>query len=77
MLEIKNSLKGLLAGLILLLSACSSGEKADSIFYNGSIYTVDDSNPQVEAVAVKDGMIMAVGSSSDILKYQGDETSER
>ncbi|MBO6495171.1 MAG: amidohydrolase [Roseivirga sp.] len=74
MLEIKNSLKGLLAGLILLLSACSSGEKADSIFYNGSIYTVDDSNPQVEAVAVKDGMIMAVGSSSDIMKYQGDET---
>ncbi|PWL27240.1 MAG: amidohydrolase [Roseivirga sp. XM-24bin3] len=70
----KNSLKGLLAGLILLLSACSSGEKADSIFYNGSIYTVDDSNPQVEAVAVKDGMIMAVGSSSDIMKYQGDET---
>ena len=74
MLEIKNSLKGLLAGLILLLSACSSGEKADSIFYNGSIYTVDDSNPQAEAVAVKDGMIMAVGSSSDIMKYQGDET---
>ncbi|KYG74335.1 amidohydrolase [Roseivirga spongicola] len=70
----KNSLKGLLAGLILLLSACSSGEKADSIFYNGSIYTVDDSNPQAEAVAVKDGMIMAVGSSSDIMKYQGDET---
>lgn len=74
MLEIKNSLKGLLAGLILLLSACSSGEKADSIYFNGSIYTVDDSNPQVEAVAVKDGMIIAVGASSEIMKYQGDDT---
>ena len=44
---------------ILVLQACNSGEKADSIFYNGTIYTVDDSNPQVEAVAVKNGMIMA------------------
>lgn len=74
MSQFKNLIKGLIAGLILLVSACSSGEKADSIYFNGSIYTVDESNPQVEAVAVKDGMIMAVGSKSDIMKLQGDET---
>lgn len=74
MSQFKNLFKGLIAGLILLVSACSSGEKADSIYFNGSIYTVDESNPQVEAVAVKDGMIMAVGSKSDIMKLQGDET---
>lgn len=74
MSQFKNLFKGLVAGLILMISACSSGEKADSIYFNGSIYTVDASNPQVEAVAVKDGMIMAVGSESDIMKLQGDET---
>lgn len=74
MSQLKKLFKGLIAGLILLVSACSSGEKADSIYFNGSIYTVDESNPQVEAVAVKDGMIMAVGSKSDIMKLQGDET---
>lgn len=74
MSQFKNLLKGLTAGLILLVSACSSGEKADSIYFNGSIYTVDTSNPQVEAVAVKGGMIMAVGSKSEIMKLQGDET---
>ncbi|NVK84718.1 MAG: amidohydrolase [Cytophagia bacterium] len=74
MSQFKNLLKGLTAGLILLVTACSSGEKADSIYFNGSIYTVDTSNPQVEAVAVKGGMIMAVGSKSEIMKLQGDET---
>ncbi len=59
---------------ILVLQACNSGEKADSIFYNGTIYTVDDSNPQVEAVAVKNGMIMATGSKAEIMKLQGDNT---
>lgn len=60
--------------LTITIISCSPGEKADSIYFNGSIYTVDESNPQVEAVAVKDGMIMAVGSKSDIMKLQGDET---
>ena len=74
MQKLTKHLKSLLLGLILLISACSSGEKADSIYFNGSIYTVDETNPQVEAVAVKDGMIMAVGSKADIMKLQGDET---
>jgi len=74
MLTIKNLFKALLICLTITIISCSPGEKADSIYFNGSIYTVDESNPQVEAVAVKDGMIMAVGSKSDIMKLQGDET---
>lgn len=74
MQKLTKHLKSLLLGLILLISACSSGEKADSIYFNGSIYTVDETNPQVEAVAVKDGMIMAVGSKADIMKLQGNDT---
>lgn len=66
----------LLIGLIaLLFSACNSGkETADIVFKNGTIYTADDQETQVEAVAVKDGKIIAIGSSTDISTYEGDET---
>ncbi|MBN3580869.1 amidohydrolase [Algoriphagus aestuarii] len=64
-----------LLGCLLLIS-CSSdkSEPADLVFLNGSIYTVDESNPQVEAVAVKDGIILAVGSSDEIGDYISDQT---
>jgi len=32
------------------------------LYFGGGIFTVDDANPLAEAVAVKDGMILAVGS---------------
>tara|TARA_B100000809_G_scaffold12446_1_gene11475 strand:- start:651 stop:896 length:246 start_codon:yes stop_codon:yes gene_type:complete len=45
-----------LAGLIALLSACSSEEPpslaAEKIFTNGTIYTVDVTNSQHQAMAV-------------------------
>ena len=64
-----------LLGCLLLIS-CSSdkSEPADIVLLNGSIYTVDESNPQVEAVAVKDGMILAVGSSEEMGDYISDQT---
>lgn len=66
----------LLIGLIaLLISACGpTTETADIIFKNGTIYTVDEQESQVEAVAVKDGMIIALGSSQEISAYEGSET---
>lgn len=39
----------------------------DIIFYNGVIITMDPGNPQAEAVAVKGGLIQAVGSNNEIL----------
>jgi len=39
---------------------------ADIVFTNGKIYTVNNKNPFVEAVAVKDGRFMEVGSAKDI-----------
>ncbi len=66
----------LFIGLIaLFISACGPAtETADIVFKNGTIYTVDDQESQVEAVAVKDGMIIALGSSDDISAYEGSET---
>jgi predicted amidohydrolase YtcJ len=66
----------LLSILGLSLFACKSGPEtpADLVFINGVVYTVDDANPKAEAVAVKDGMILAVGTSAEIQEYVGDAT---
>ncbi|MBI5363684.1 MAG: amidohydrolase [Planctomycetes bacterium] len=43
---------------------------ADTI-YLGAILTIDDAHPRAEALAVKDGRILAVGSKSDVLSRKG------
>ena len=47
---------------------------ADMIFYNGPVLTVDDQFSVAEAVAVRDGKILAVGDSDAILKLAGPKT---
>ncbi|WP_237384468.1 amidohydrolase [Sulfidibacter corallicola] len=47
---------------------------ADLVLRNGRIYTVDKSQPWVEALAVKDGIIVARGSEADLKKWIGDGT---
>lgn len=57
----------------LFLFSCSSKKSADLIVHNAQVYTVDDQFTVVEAFAVKDGKILELGSSKDILeKYQGE-----
>lgn len=53
--------------LCLLLFARCSKEKADMILYNGIVYTVDSAFTVTEAFAVKDGKILATGTSKSIL----------
>ncbi len=58
-----------------MITACGpSYETADIVFKNGTIYTVDNENTTAEAVAVKDGMIIAIGSTANISKHEGDGT---
>jgi hypothetical protein len=60
--------------LIGLLSACSS-KKVDLVVFNAKIYTVNEQFEVVEAMAVRDGKILAVGSNADIRKqYNADES---
>lgn len=51
---------------ITLLSGCSRSESVDLIVYNGTVYTVNEAFDQAEAFAVKDGRIVAVGTTADI-----------
>ena len=47
---------------------------ADLIFTNGRIYTVDAGRLQVEALAVKDGRIAALGSAAEAAEWSGPRT---
>jgi hypothetical protein len=48
--------------------------KADRIFLNGAIYTVDEQRRWAEAVAVKDGRIVYVGDNDGTSAYEGEQT---
>ena len=52
----------------LLLGSCTTAVEADLILFNGKIYTVDSAFSTVEAVAVKDGKIIATGTSEELKK---------
>ena len=65
-----------LLSLMLLLSftAVPAQQSADLILHNGAIYTVDKNNSTVQAVAIKDGKFVAVGSNADAMKLRGPST---
>ncbi|MEE2838933.1 MAG: amidohydrolase family protein, partial [Acidobacteriota bacterium] len=47
---------------------------ADLVLYNGKVLTADEAFTTVEAVAVRDGKILAVGDSRRILEMAGPDT---
>jgi predicted amidohydrolase YtcJ len=49
-------------------------EAADRILTGGTIITVDADQPEAEAVALKDGRILAVGDAAEIASLAGPET---
>jgi predicted amidohydrolase YtcJ len=64
------------AGAILVLSTCATqAQVADIIYQGGSIVTVNDAQPTAEALAVKDGKILAVGTRAEVEKaHKGTST---
>jgi len=46
--------------------------KAELIFINGKFHTVDRENPVAEAVAIRDGKFLAVGTQADVMEYHSD-----
>ncbi len=61
--------------LVTMLAGCNNESQVDTIFVNGTVYTVDSAFSKAEAVAVKAGKIIAVGSAADLQKkYTAKET---
>ncbi len=46
-------------------------EPADIVLKNATVYTVNDAQPKAEAIAIKYGRIVFVGSNLDVKKYEG------
>ncbi|MBZ9685257.1 amidohydrolase family protein [Clostridium estertheticum] len=59
-----------------LMVGCTenASKTADMILTNGTIYTEDANNTVAKNVAVKDGKILSVGTTSDIENYKGAST---
>jgi len=63
---------------LVALAGCQHAppaEPADAIWMNGPIITVDDEQPEADAVAVRDGRIVAVGKRKAVLRHRGDATT--
>lgn len=60
--------------LFINISASKAGGKADYIFKNAAIYTVDEKQPWAETIAVRANKILYVGSYSGVDAYIGDHT---
>ncbi|MEO2020182.1 MAG: amidohydrolase, partial [Pirellulaceae bacterium] len=65
-----------LFALALLLPVTLEAQKADLVFINANILTVDQKFSHATALAIKDGTILAVGSNNDILKLAGPKTRQ-
>ncbi|SVA99361.1 uncharacterized protein METZ01_LOCUS152215, partial [marine metagenome] len=60
--------------LISVLRVINDGDAADLVLTNGHIVTVDDDNPTAQAIAIRDGEILAVGNNSEINEFIGSQT---
>jgi hypothetical protein len=56
------------------MASCQPKEKADTVYINGRIYTVNENQPWAEAVAIKDGKFIKVGTNDDLKSFTDENT---
>ena len=79
----KKTLKTSILSVLVVFSMLISSSWAqrlnnwpDMILYNGQVLTMDDDFRTVDALALRNDQIQAVGSSSEILKLSGSNTRQ-
>jgi predicted amidohydrolase YtcJ len=65
----------LLLSTLMVCHSCQQMPQADGIFYNGRIYTVDSAFSIVQAMAIRDGRILAVGNNDLRKRFSGKEVN--
>ncbi|HMB59987.1 MAG TPA: amidohydrolase family protein, partial [Xanthomonadales bacterium] len=72
----KQAGKSIVVILTALVSACGvePGIIADRVFLNGGVYTMDEEHRWAQAVAIKDGEIIFVGSNEGASDFIGELT---
>jgi predicted amidohydrolase YtcJ len=69
----------IIAFLLIVVALCPAGatsqaQTADTIFFNGNIYTVNDRAPRAQAVAARGGKIIYVGTDREAMRLKGEST---
>src|ERR1700749_1317128 len=63
---------------LLFIAGIAAGafaaDKADYVFTNGAIYTIDSNHPAAQAIAIKGKYITYVGSNDGVQPFAGDKT---
>lgn len=67
-------MKNYLIALLLLVTACSKKTPGDMVILGGTIYTMDEAKPTVDAVVVKGEKIEFAGSEKEAREWIGEET---
>jgi predicted amidohydrolase YtcJ len=73
-----NVIRRAVIGCSLLLAApaaTAQAQPADRIWTGGPVLTMNDAGMRAEAVAVRDGRIVAVGTTADVMKLRGATTT--
>jgi predicted amidohydrolase YtcJ len=71
---------GAAAGITILTAAgarvvtADQHASADLVLTDGEIITLDPLRPRAEAIAIRDGLVQAVGRKRDVMAYAGDAT---
>lgn len=60
--------------LLCVFASLAAAETATLIFKNGKVITLDKQSRIAEAIAMRDGKILAVGSNAEIQPFQGAQT---
>ncbi len=65
----------LFAAIVSIVAAPAlAADKADYVFKNGAIYTIDSKNPTAQAIAIKGKYITYVGTNDGVQPFIGDKT---
>ena len=60
---------------VLCCAAFAEEKAADAVLLHGRVYTVDSKHPWAQALAIRDGRVIAVGSDKEIARYRGKKTA--
>ena len=60
--------------VVILVTTAVAAEKADYVFKNGAIYTIDSKNPTAQAIAITGKYITYVGTNNGVRAFVGDKT---
>src|SRR5204863_1454967 len=68
------SMKTFATVAFVLFAAAVSGQTPDTILVNGKVITVDAQSSTREALAIRDGRILALGTSAQMRKLAGPQS---